>query len=278
MITTAGDDALDELAVRAALKTAWLGRPYHYVTSIDSTNNRLRQWAADPAHPSGTVLLADFQSAGRGRMDRRWEAPPGASLLFSVLLRPHLPVERGAWLVMAAGLAVAEAIEATIPLAAGLKWPNDVVLEAPYVPGVWRKACGMLLESTLDPTGQLESVVQGIGLNVNIPPEALPETATPATSLLALAGRRVPRLPLLVDLLSRLERRFDAVLGGASPATEWAARLVTLGRTVEVSVAGAADPITGIAESIDEWGRLVVRDTAGRLHIVAAGDVTLRGR
>src|SRR5690606_23905475 len=107
MITTAGDDALDELAVRAALKTAWLGRPYHYVTSIDSTNNRLRQWAADPAHPSGTVLLADFQSAGRGRMDRRWEAPPGTSLLFSVLLRPRLPAERGAWLVMAAGLAVA---------------------------------------------------------------------------------------------------------------------------------------------------------------------------
>lgn len=274
----AGDDALDELTVRAALKTAWLGRPYHFVASIDSTNDRLRQWAADPAKPTGTVLLADFQSAGRGRMDRRWDAPPGTSLLFSVLLRPHLPAERGAWLVMAAGLAVAETIRAAVSLAAGLKWPNDVVLEDPMVLGVWRKVCGMLLESTLDPTGQLESVVLGIGLNVNIPPEGLPEAATPAASLLALAGRHVPRLPLLIDLLSRLERRFDAVLGGVSPAAEWAARLVTLGRTVEVSAAGEVEPITGIAEGIDEWGRLMVRDTAGRLHIVAAGDVTLRGR
>src|SRR5690606_30211843 len=82
------DDNLQEGAVRDQLTTIWLGRPYHYVESIDSTNDRLKVWASDPAYPSGAVLLTDFQSAGRGRLDRRWEAPPGSSLLFSVLLRP----------------------------------------------------------------------------------------------------------------------------------------------------------------------------------------------
>lgn len=272
------DDGLDELAVRAALTTTWLGRPYYYAASIDSTNDRLRAWAADPAYPTGTVLLADFQSAGRGRLERRWEAPPGTSLLFSVLLRPDLPAERGAWLVMAAGLAVAEAIEAVVPLSAGLKWPNDVMLEDEHAPGGRRKVCGMLLDTALSPAGRLESAVIGIGLNVNIPPEALPQASTPAASLLLVAGARVARRPLLIDLLARLERRFDAALGGASPVAEWAARLVTLGQPVEVSVAGTAEPLTGVAEGIDEWGQLLVRDNAGRLQVVAAGDVTLRGR
>ncbi len=271
------DDNLDEMAVAAALGTNWLGRPYYYAVSIDSTNDRLKARAGDPAYPNGTVLLADFQSAGRGRMERQWEAPPGTSLLFSALLRPDLPVERGAWLVMAAGLAVAEAIEVALPLSVGLKWPNDVVLEDGNAPGGWRKVCGMLLDTSLDPAGRLESAVIGIGLNVNIPPEALPPAITPATSLLAIAGAPVARRPLLIGLLERLERRFDAVLGGASPAPEWAARLVTLGQPVEVSAVGAAESLAGVAEGIDEWGQLLVRDAAGRLHTVAAGDVTLRG-
>lgn len=272
------DDDLDELAVGTALTTVWLGRPYYYAASIDSTNDRLKAWASDPAYPNGTVLLADFQSAGRGRMERRWEAPSGTSLLFSTLLRPDLPVERGAWLVMAAGLAVAEAIEAALPLSVGLKWPNDVMLADGSIPGGWRKVCGMLLDTSLDPAGRLESAVIGIGLNVNIPPEALPAAITPATSLLAIAGTPVARRPLLIGLLQRLERRFDAVLGGASPAPEWVARLVTLGQPVEVSAVGATESLIGVAEGLDEWGQLLVRDAAGRLHAVAAGDVTLRGR
>lgn len=276
---TPPDDHLDEASVRAELATAWLGRPYHYVAAIDSTNDRLKAWAADPARPAGTVLLAEYQSAGRGRLDRRWEAPPGVALLFSLLLRPGWPARQGVWLTMLAGLAVVEAIEAVTGSPARLKWPNDVVIDHE---GEWRKVCGLLLDSSLDVAGRLESAVIGIGLNVNVPAAALPPAplpaATPPTSLQIACGRPVPRRPLLLTLLARLERRYEAAAAGRSPWAEWNDRLVTIGQRVRVSAAGGADALDGLAEGTDEWGQLLVRDAAGRRHAVAAGDVTLRGR
>jgi len=271
-------DDLSQAAVSAALSTRWLGRPYYYTATLDSTNERLKAWLAerDPADlPAGAVLLTDYQSAGRGRLDRRWEAPPGTSLLFSVLLRPGWPAERAGWLTMLAGLAVAEAVEAVTGLPARLKWPNDVLMGAA---GKGGKVCGLLLDAALDGEGRLESAILGIGLNVNIPRAALPEAATPATSLLVAGGRLVARRPLLVELLARLERYHEAADVGHSPAALWRERLITLGQAVQVSAAGAMPALAGVAEDVDEGGRLLVRDDAGRLHTVAAGDVTLRGR
>ncbi len=268
------EDELDEAAVRAELTTTWLGRSYQYTAALDSTNERLRARAADPALPSGTVLLTDFQSAGRGRLGRRWEAPAATSLLFSVLFRPGWPARRGAWLTMLGGLAVAEAVEAATGLRVGLKWPNDVVILMDEG-AAWRKVCGLLLEAMLDADGRVESAVLGVGLNVNTPPDQLPDAPTPATSLLAAGGQFVPRRPLLLTVLQGMERRYDAAAGGRSPAGVWAKRLVTLGHEVTVSAAGAP-PLSGRAEGVDEWGQLMVRDAAGTLHTVAAGDVSLR--
>jgi BirA family biotin operon repressor/biotin-[acetyl-CoA-carboxylase] ligase len=274
------DDELDEDSVGAELATAWLGRPYRYVARIDSTNDFLKGKIGDPAYPAGTVLLADYQSAGRGRLDRRWEAPPGTSLLFSVLLRPGWPARRGAWLTMLAGLAVAETIEAVVGLPAHLKWPNDVVIDADVLigDGPWRKTCGLLLDVVLAPESRLESAIIGIGLNVNIPAESLPEAVTPATSLLVAAGRPIPRRPLLLALLERLERRYDEAAAALSPWAAWNERLITVGQMVRVTAAGGAEPIDGLAEGTDELGQLLLRDAGGQLHIIAAGDVTLRGR
>lgn len=269
---------LSEAAVRAELTTAWLGRPYRYVAFVDSTNEQMKAWAADPAWPSGTVLLADFQSAGRGRLDRRWDAPPGTALLFSVLLRPDWPAHQGAWLTMLAGLAVVEAVETITGLPAQLKWPNDVVLASGET-GEWRKVCGLLLDATLAPAGdRLESAILGIGLNVNIPAAALPVAATPATSLLVAGGRAVSRRALLPALLERLERHYEAAVAGHSPVGAWTTRLITLGRPVVVTFAGSSSSLAGVAEGVDEWGQLLVRDATGALHTIAAGDVTLRGR
>jgi len=271
------DVELGEAAVAAALTTAWLGRAYRYSPAVDSTNKQMKAWAAagtSPA-PHGAVWLADYQSAGRGRLDRRWDAPPGTALLLSVLLRPAgWPAGRGAWLTMLAGLAAAEAIEDVTGRPARLKWPNDVLLGEGET---WRKAGGLLLDAALDANGGLEMAILGIGLNVNIPAGALPPAATPATSLLVELGRPVARPALLAALLARLEGRYAAADAGQSPAEDWAARLVTLGRTVDVTAAGRA-PLAGTAEGVDEWGRLLVRDATGQLHTVAAGDVTLRGR
>jgi BirA family biotin operon repressor/biotin-[acetyl-CoA-carboxylase] ligase len=144
--------------------------------------------------------------------------------------------------------------------------------------------CGLLLDVTLAPGGErLESAIIGVGLNVNTPAARLPAVrpsaaTTPATSLLVTGGKPVSRRALLVALLARLERHYDAVLDGRSPAEAWAARLITLGRRVTVTAAASAAPLIGTAEGIDAWGQLLVRDDGGALHTVAAGDVTLRGR
>ena len=265
---------LNEANVAAALTTRRLGRTYRYAAELDSTNDQMKRWAAEGA-PHGAVWLADFQLAGRGRLDRRWDAPPGTSLLLSVLLRPTgWPAERGAWLTMLAGLAAAEAVEAVAKLPARLKWPNDVLIEHE---GQWRKAGGLLLDAALD-GDRLATSILGIGLNVNVPAGVLPDFATPATSLLAAGGQAVSRRALLVALLARLESLYEAADAGQSPAAAWSARLLTLGQAVVVSAAGSAVPLAGVAEGVDEWGCLLVRDAAGQLHTIAAGDVTLRGR
>jgi BirA family biotin operon repressor/biotin-[acetyl-CoA-carboxylase] ligase len=265
---------LNKAAVGATLTTQWLGRAYRYAVEVDSTNEQMKRWAAEGA-PHGAVLLADYQSAGRGRLDRRWDAPPATSLLLSVLLRPAgWPAERGAWLTMLAGLAAAEAGESVAGLPARLKWPNDVLVEQD---GQWRKTGGLLLDATLDGP-RLATAIVGIGLNVNIPTEALPDFATPATSLLAAGGQTVSRRALLVALLTRLEGHYAAADAGQSPAAAWSTRLATLGQAVTVTAAGSAPPLAGVAEGVDEYGRLLLRDAAGQRHTIAAGDVTLRRR
>ncbi len=271
------DTDLSGDTVLSHLKTRWLGQTYEFVPEIGSTNDELKRRAAGggPAEPpDGAVLLTDYQSAGRGRLDRRWEAPPGSSLLFSTLLRLNWSPEQAGWLTMIAGLSAARAIETTTGIAARLKWPNDVVVEAG---GEWCKLGGLLVDTVLGSGGQVETAVLGIGLNVNIPQAALPEAATPPTSLLAIRQEPVERLPLLVACLSELERWVDTARGGSSPATAWNGMLVTLGQAVTVSDAGQGEPLRGMAEATDSWGRLLVRDTAGKLHTIAAGDVTLRG-
>ena len=169
---------------------------------------------------------------------------------------------------------VVAAIESVAGRPARLKWPNDVVLDHD---GAWRKVCGLLLDSTLDPAGRLESAILGVGLNVNIPAEQLPVAPMPPISLQVAAGRPIARRPLLLALLDRLEQGYDAADAGQSPWAEWNARLITIGQAVRVS-AGSSAALEGLAEGTDEWGQLLVRDAAGRQHVVAAGDVTLRDR
>ncbi|MFQ5571689.1 MAG: biotin--[acetyl-CoA-carboxylase] ligase, partial [Rhodothermales bacterium] len=177
---------------RALLKTRHFGRSMRSYQAVDSTNTAALQWASDGA-PEGSVILANVQTAGRGRQGRSWHSAAGQNLTFSVILRPSLPPARLSLITLGAGVAVAEAVEAlTAPLSTTIKWPNDVLLEG-------TKCCGMLLESTLDETGTA-TVILGIGLNVN--QSAFPETLeSKATSLLLQTGRHTPRPPLLADLL-----------------------------------------------------------------------------
>lgn len=269
-------EPLTETAVLTHLTTCWLGRSYYHLHTVDSTNNLLKQMlAAGNAYfpPAGTLVLAEFQHQGRGRLDRQWQAPPGTSLLFSLLLRPNWPPDRAGWLTMAASLAAVRAITAVCHVPAAIKWPNDIMVQHD---NAWRKVGGILLEGEFDAHGCYAVAIMGIGINVNMLAPQLPETATLATSLLLACGQPVSRLALLLALLAELEALLDEAEAGRSPQAEWQARLMMLGQPVQVSWPENGRTLTGIAAATDEWGQLLVTDSSGQVHAIAAADVTLR--
>ena len=233
-----------------------LGRPYLWSVASPSTQDVLR----DADLTEGAVAVTEHQTAGRGRVGRRWEDAPGTALLLSVLLRP--PDTAGApQLSLVCALAVAECVEATTGLEARVRWPNDVLVGG-------RKVAGILLE------GHEDAVVCGIGVNVSQTEAALPRDArTPAASLRTLTGREQDRAALLVLLLERLESRYDTWLaGGLAPMLpELDRRNVLRGREVRVG------ENTGSAGAITERGQLTLTHADGTTTLVVSGEVTEGG-
>jgi BirA family biotin operon repressor/biotin-[acetyl-CoA-carboxylase] ligase len=238
--------------------------------SIDSTNRYLLDEARSGA-PEGVVAVADHQDAGRGRLGRAWSAPAGSSLLVSVLLRPALGPDRLMLVTMAAGLALAEAVEQVAGFPVSIKWPNDLMVD--HAEAGDRKLAGLLAEADLTAGDRGIAVVVGAGCNVQW--DAFPpELATSATACNLEAGRPVDRDALLDAYLARLAARYSALDG---VVTEYRARLGTVGRRVRVELA-SPDPdggrsVIGRATGVDDSGRLIVEpDGGGRLEL-AAGDV-----
>lgn len=267
------DQRLTKRAILAVLNTNWLGHSLNVYERVNSTNTVLSRMAGGGA-VNGTMVIAEYQAHGRGRQDRRWHAPAGSSLLFSLLFHPHWPAQQAYWLTMLAGLAAVTAVEAQSGLRAALKWPNDVMVwdERQDKPQ-WCKAGGILLETQLDQDRLLQAVL-GIGLNINIPRGSLPSRSSPTTSLFAAGGRPFARIPLLATLLQELESRYEKAAGGDSPQPAWNERLITRDRPVRVTT--AQEVIEGQALGSDEWGRLLVRAPDGKIHRFSAADVTLR--
>jgi BirA family biotin operon repressor/biotin-[acetyl-CoA-carboxylase] ligase len=258
---------LDGAALSAALvRPDGLWRSIEVLASVGSTNAVLSASAADGA-PEGTVLVAEHQEAGRGRLDRHWVTPPRAGLAVSVLLRPDVPASRKSWLPLLTGVALAEAVREVTGLRAALKWPNDLLAAD------GGKLAGILAEAVSSPTPP-GAVVVGTGLNVSNTDEELPEGA----NSLALAGApAADRGAVLVGFLRALERRYrdwtgalgDPVSSGlARDYLSWSA---TVGTTVAVTMPDGS-VVDGVAEAIDWDGRLVVATAGGRIEL-AAGDV-----
>ena len=231
--------------------------------SIGSTNDRARELLAE-AGGDGSVVVADEQTAGRGRLGRTWESPPGRNLYLSVGLAPALGAADAWRLGLATAVAVADACE---PVAAvALKWPNDVV---DAVDG--RKLGGLLVETTVEGS-RLRGAVLGIGINVNWRRAEMPtELAAGATSLADLSGSPVDRESLLARVLERLDAEIADVEAGGSPLDRYRARCSTLGATVEVAT--ATGPVRGRAIDLDPTGALVVEDAEGRRHVITGGEV-----
>ena len=260
-------NTLSAFKIQAGLDTRFIGRTVVYRTEIGSTNDEAKRLARAGA-PEGTVVIADCQNRGRGRLNREWAAPPGSGLLMSLIFRPKLATHQVQRLTILCGLAVADAIELQTGLQVGLKWPNDAVIAG-------RKVCGILSEIEFEGP-KVSFAVVGIGINVNLDPALLPaDLPLTATSLSRELGAEVARLPLLQALLQKIEERYSMLGAAQSLHSQWAARLVTLGRPVTVS--GTVPALEGMAESVDADGALLVRLADGRLEKVLAGDVSVRG-
>jgi BirA family transcriptional regulator, biotin operon repressor / biotin---[acetyl-CoA-carboxylase] ligase len=241
-----------------------IGRAIEYVPAIGSTNDRARE-LLDAADGDGSVVVADEQTAGRGRRGRSWASPAGRNLYVSVALVPDLAAADAWRLGLATALAVADACETVAPVA--LKWPNDVVSAADG-----RKLGGLLIE-TMAEANRLRGAVLGIGINVNwLRAEMPPELHATATSLADLAGAPVDRAALLAALLDALEAEITGIEAGDSVLARYRSRCSTLGSAVEVETPHG--PLTGRAVDLDETGALVVEDGDGRRHTVTGGEVT----
>lgn len=238
---------------------------------------------ASEGAPEGLVVLADSQSAGRGRHGRAWVSKPGDDLLLSVLFHPRPGYVHQ--LLMLAALAAARTAEDITGVRPSLKWPNDVRVGG-------RKLCGVIAETrqavlsgpvrqdeaAASSDGSLITVV-GIGLNVNMNPPGAGESVMAATSLRLIAGGPVSRLATFSVLLRHMDRLYARLVRGESLVLEWSSRLETAGREVSVSTGDPQNPdrvVHGRAEGVDELGRLLVRDSAGRLWPMSAGEVTLQ--
>lgn len=281
-----GDDLVGATADRA--RTALAGTRFadvRWVAETGSTNADALDLARDGA-PEGIVVVADHQRAGRGRRARSWLAPPGGSLLVSVLLRPPARVAGAA--PMAAAVAMVDAVADVAGVSSRLKWPNDLVLASDDGE---RKLAGILAEADW-PAGSTISggyrapaphdravVVVGIGLNVTWPPRdevvldaGLAEVADLATAL-NWVGPEVDRVGLLIAFLRHLDGRYGTLLrsGPAGLLADWRARSATLGRRVRVDL--GADDVEGTAVDVTDEGHLVVETVEGDRRTLAVGDV-----
>ncbi len=265
-------------AVEAGLATRAVGRPLEVHGSVGSTNDLARQ-AARGGAPEGFAVLADEQTAGRGRLGRRWLSPPGVNLYCSVVLRPDIPARLAPQLTLLGGVAVAVAAlaEGLLPT---LKWPNDLLLAD-------RKAAGVLAELELGPGGGVGFVILGLGLNLNLQPADLPpELAAEATSFAAVLGRPVDRAAVARRLLEALDAWLDRYRRhGFAPVREAWSRLGALsGRRLAVAVGGepAGQPgggeitevVEGIARGLGDDGALLL-DTPSGLRAILSGEVTV---
>jgi BirA family biotin operon repressor/biotin-[acetyl-CoA-carboxylase] ligase len=252
-------------AIKEHLRTRWLGqREICCFDVVESTNTEANRLAREGA-PEGTLIVANAQTKGRGRLGRSWVSPPGSGLYLSIILRPDCPPDRFPRLMLTAAVAVASAIQQT-GMKPQLKWPNDILIAD-------RKVGGILAEAVFDKR-RIDFAILGIGINVNTEQDELPVSVRSlATSLRLSLGKPVSRICFLQTLLHLLEPWYEFFCTGAFETIldAWSEFDNTLGRVVDVFLPERR--LVGVAEALEPDGTLLVRDKRGCLHRIVAGDV-----
>ncbi len=255
---------MTESKIREHLKTKIFGRRMYSLDSIDSTNTHLKSLAVEGAE-EGTLVITEEQTAGKGRLGRTWQTQKGMNLTFSVLLRPNISANHLGIISIAAGVAVAEAIQELCKIQAECKWPNDILFDD-------KKLCGILCESVISPS-KFSAVIVGIGVNVNqtMFPTELNDIAT---SIARATGTTADRAALLAKILERLEFWYDKIQSDQTEEiiVQWKKNTTMLGKKISVNRQGAV--LDGIAKEVDADGSLIFQTNGGEINI-HSGDVTI---
>ena len=262
----ADGSAYNEHTISNEMRTKWAGKTVHFARETDSTNLWIKRLAKEGA-PEGTLAVAEFQSAGRGRLGRSWEVPEGTSVMMSILLRPEFEPQYAPTLTLVMGMAVAKAVK-NLGFDVSIKWPNDVVVSH-------KKICGILTEMGVR-DGKIDYAVIGVGINVNIR-EFPEEMADKATSLYLEAGQEFDRsrIPgLVMEAFEEYYEKFAATCDLSGLKDEYESILANYNQPVRVL---AKEPYEGIARGITDGGELLVEKADGTMAIVSAGEVSVRG-
>ena len=245
----------------------WQGNLYYFNT-IDSTNTRAKQMAAEGA-PHGTVLVADCQTGGRGRMGRSFHSPAGSGIYLSVILRPECPAQDLMHLTCAVAVAAADGIEFATGLRPGIKWTNDLVVGQ-------KKLGGILTELSLDSQGNAEYAIVGIGINCNQHAEDFPgDIREIATSLHLCTEKRIDRSSVVAQILVALEKMSKTLHDTDAVLARYRSDCITIGK--EISLLRGDEIRHGKALDVDESGALVVKFSDGQTQTVQSGEVSIRG-
>jgi len=267
------DDQISAQAIGDGLSTRLLGRCVIYYEQIGSTNDAAKQ-LADAGEPEGTVVIADEQTAGRGRLARTWHAPPRSSILMSLIVRPELVPAHAPRVTMAIALGARDAIHAATGLSAQIKWPNDLLIDG-------KKCAGILAESGIV-GDQLDYVIVGLGINVNFALAEIIQVSPRnldsgnATTIAAELGKPFSRVELAQAVLAGIEKYYLRLRAGENLRDDFARQLIPLGQTVRAQTPWGIE--TGIAQDVDDDGALLLRRANGSIARLIAGEVTLSQR
>ncbi|OMF15121.1 biotin--[acetyl-CoA-carboxylase] ligase [Paenibacillus amylolyticus] len=259
-------DSIDATALQLALDTTVFGRKAVLLTSTLSTQGDVLK-LAEQGQDEGAVVIAEEQTGGRGRFGRKWFSPPGKGIWMSVLLRPDVPLQHTPQLTLLTGVAVCRAVRACTGADAGIKWPNDLLIDG-------RKVCGILLESTVE-DHEVRFCIAGIGVDVNFDPEDYPEDLTTiATSLKMETGQPVDRTKLTAAILTELEQLYFLYQkeGFGVISALWEALSVSMNR--EITVTNPHGVIEGKAIGLDPSGALIVEKHDGEHTLVISGEIS----
>ncbi|MBR1930944.1 MAG: biotin--[Lachnospiraceae bacterium] len=268
-----GEEMYGQNELSSRMRTRWVGHPVYYFDTIGSTNAQAKK-LGEEGGKHGTLIVADMQTAGRGRRGRVWDSPAGTNIYYTLLLRPDITPDQASMLTLVMAMAVTKGIQSTLPKhadAIGIKWPNDIVVDG-------KKVCGILTEMSLSvEQDSIQYVVIGVGINVK-PQQFAPELADRATALCDAFKQDISRTELLTNICASFEECYETfVKEGNLTGLQRSYDALLVNRNREVCVLDPAGEYRGIARGIDERGRLLVELADGTRTEVYAGEVSVRG-